>query len=565
VKKIKLNAGIRFSGLTVLALLLGLNLIGGKTLATIYQLTGDDQRISELSDYLSITDNQSEVIKPLQYDFVQPWLYSRADKSKIVADFELLKRAGFEGIILQNTVKATGGSSPDNPLKITRAYYNSNLLSYMTDQTRVYPSALDNIMDAAEEVGLKVYLGGVNNEEWWTISNHSNETWMTTNAEFANLVYDELYSLYHDREAFQGWYWWPEMFTNNYGLEKNWSDMVNITINHIDNHPQRFPFIIGAYTSSWLIADPVNVKSSWVQFMADTNLKDHDIFILQDKLARGNYPVETLVEYIKAFKAAADFKKNTADIEFNIITENFSDNETGIGPIERFKLQMLVSASLADNLYCFSYLHWYTPYNKDKLGSYIDESYDYEYRTFIGLLQGEEPEPDPAMFELTLTANQSDAGTVFGAGFYEAGSRVNIGAIPGPGYDFIGWIDSSGNIITDSTDTSFTMPEENITLTAIFIAEETEHVQQLGNQTTILLNRNLNTVTITAVDTNGNPIENLSTAVEDWRISLSHRLSNGTITGIKQSKNIYTISVINIHQNKETTIVEYLPQNFTIR
>ena len=69
-------------------------------------------------------------------------------------------------------------------------------------------------------------------------------------------------------------------------------------------------------------------------------------------------------------------------------------------------------------------------------------------------------------YTLTARSNNSNAGSVSGAGGYTYGSRVTIQAKPHPGYDFIGWYCNNTLISVTSTHT-FVM-ETDITLIAVF-------------------------------------------------------------------------------------------------
>ncbi len=70
---------------------------------------------------------------------------------------------------------------------------------------------------------------------------------------------------------------------------------------------------------------------------------------------------------------------------------------------------------------------------------------------------------------LTLNANPQNGGFVTGAGSFNYGENVNISADPNEGWGFENWTDIDGNIISDQESYSFSMPAENITLTANFI------------------------------------------------------------------------------------------------
>jgi len=92
-------------------------------------------------------------------------------------------------------------------------------------------------------------------------------------------------------------------------------------------------------------------------------------------------------------------------------------------------------------------------------------SYFKEYGFSVRCMKDEIP---PTTYQLTLEAVPSDAGTVSGVGQYPAGEDVNISASANPGWEFVNWTDDNG-IISELASFTYTMPAQDITLTANFI------------------------------------------------------------------------------------------------
>ena len=77
---------------------------------------------------------------------------------------------------------------------------------------------------------------------------------------------------------------------------------------------------------------------------------------------------------------------------------------------------------------------------------------------------------------LTLIADPEAGGTLTGDGEYREGEEVMISALPNPFYRFAGWESPAGSFENaDDAATVFTMPDEDITVTAVF---ETEPQQE---------------------------------------------------------------------------------------
>ena len=55
-----------------------------------------------------------------------------------------------------------------------------------------------------------------------------------------------------------------------------------------------------------------------------------------------------------------------------------------------------------------------------------------------------------------------------------AGTAINLVATPSSGYAFYGWVNASGEVVSESENYVFTMPSSSITLTATFYADNTD-------------------------------------------------------------------------------------------
>ena len=73
-------------------------------------------------------------------------------------------------------------------------------------------------------------------------------------------------------------------------------------------------------------------------------------------------------------------------------------------------------------------------------------------------------------YTLTLIANPEEGGEVTGAGEYEEGDEVLVNAIPNEGWVFVNWTDPDDNLVSEDPENLITMPGEDLTLIANFVA-----------------------------------------------------------------------------------------------
>ncbi len=93
---------------------------------------------------------------------------------------------------------------------------------------------------------------------------------------------------------------------------------------------------------------------------------------------------------------------------------------------------------------------------------------DYEFNEGYPFLTGQ---AETEYFELVLEVSQG-AGTVTGAGIYEAGQQVNISASPADNYIFLGWTGDTDHLDDeDNSQTFVIMPDFDITISAGFQLE----------------------------------------------------------------------------------------------
>lgn len=79
-----------------------------------------------------------------------------------------------------------------------------------------------------------------------------------------------------------------------------------------------------------------------------------------------------------------------------------------------------------------------------------------------------------AFYELTLMADPEDAGVLSGEGSFEEGDEIELEAVANVGYEFVHWMDAEGGTVSEEPSFVFTMPAEDITLTAVFEESSTD-------------------------------------------------------------------------------------------
>ncbi len=103
-----------------------------------------------------------------------------------------------------------------------------------------------------------------------------------------------------------------------------------------------------------------------------------------------------------------------------------------------------------------------------------------------------EPGPSGNVPMLTLIADPADGGTVSGAGWYEAGTKVTLRAYNKQNYVFDKWINANGETVSTASQFQYTKLAVTETLTACFRfspgspAEPTEIAQQIYHQLTLV-------------------------------------------------------------------------------
>lgn len=83
-------------------------------------------------------------------------------------------------------------------------------------------------------------------------------------------------------------------------------------------------------------------------------------------------------------------------------------------------------------------------------------------------------------YTLTLMASPEGSGIVTGGGSYPAGASVEISAISNDGFNFINWTNEEGDVISTDSIFTYTMPENEVALTANF--EEESGISSINNQ-----------------------------------------------------------------------------------
>jgi len=292
-----------------------------------------------------------QVLTPLPIvtgDFLQGWQFADYTQAAISAHFNELSQAGIRYIILTESARKVGTINeayfPPSPAVGISNTYGNNLIEYM--------------LTAAQATGIKVFLGLFYEGDWWTHCwQMGSKTWYTTQANYSNLIAQELYSLYKSRfpETFYGWYFSFEYFNNMSGHEANFAEFVNINRDFLWNLDPSMPFSMSPFFAS----DHKNVadtKAELLKFFEHTNFRDGDIYAAQDCVGVGRANLTQAADYARVIKEARDEKQPGLRLWAN--NENFNTGNQPV-PINQLVAQMNATAPYVEAHITFSYTHHY--------------------------------------------------------------------------------------------------------------------------------------------------------------------------------------------------------------
>lgn len=351
---------------------------------SIRVMIDEQQRTEELIAFRD--DRTSSSNLEMKYDFIQAYYYTGMSKPEILRDLKYLQRAGYEGLVFQISATTRGGTSLDDPMYIKDIWYESELNDYINEDTDIYHGVLDNVFSAAEELGMKVYIGTIENPEWWRSIDvvRENAYWRNQSSAFINELLLELHTRYGSSDAFAGFYYTYEMYSNNIGMRDAFTELLSNFVDGVHSIDSNIPILAGSYISWFIVEDPIDTYENFSYIIQNVNFKDGDIFLVQDGLGAAEYPVLRVYEYLNSFKSAIE--SSPVDLQFGLIMENFGNTKNATATNARFHEQIKSGLLLEpDILFTFSYTHYYNMFKRGRDDQFISRDYDIAYRRFIDL------------------------------------------------------------------------------------------------------------------------------------------------------------------------------------
>ena len=315
---------------------------------------------SETSSEESEDEGNQPIVRPTDYptlcgNFMQPGAFKGYSADKLRSHLQTMYDVGIDILILQWSFENVGG-------EVTTAYYESSFDDSQKASSfdESGKNLLGNILKAAEEVGVKVFVGLNNNDEWWQ-KGVSDKAWLTTQAEIgvegAKQIYDTYKELYPN--AFYGWYFVFEFYNMNVPQVylENAAYLLNGFRDELTKLDDSMPMMLSPFISS---SGPNAEKTGemWKTIFSMTNFIEGDIFCCQDSVGAGHITIDQLDGYYKAIKEAVDTKEG---LHFWANNEDFNQAVWGTAPLDRFVKQMEISHPYVEAHITFAYSHYQHP------------------------------------------------------------------------------------------------------------------------------------------------------------------------------------------------------------
>lgn len=322
--------------------------------------SGAESSIPEISTESSGDTSDSPSTRPEGYPtlcggFMQPNAFKNYTEAQLVSHLQTMYEVGIDTVILQWSFTTEDGFVKD-------AYFESSF-----DKSLYSPSfdksgerLVENLLSAAEKVGVKVFIGLNDNAQWWQKS-VSDRAWLAQQAELGINGAAQIYAKYKQKypNALHGWYFVFEFY--NMPATKSDTDNAAYLLNSFREPlyklDKNMPMMLSPFISS-AGASPEMTESLWKAVFAGTDFKNGDIFCCQDSVGAGHITMSQLEPYYAAIKNAVDSEKG---LLFWANNEDFTQADWTTAPLDRFIDQLKITDKYVSAHITFAYSHYQHP------------------------------------------------------------------------------------------------------------------------------------------------------------------------------------------------------------
>lgn len=300
------------------------------------------------------------IVRPTDYptlcgNFMQPGAFKNYSAQQMKSHLQTMYDVGIDILILQWSFENTSDG-------VTSVYYDASFES--ADKSSLYNESgknlLGNILAAAEEVGVKVFVGLNNNDEWWEKA-VSDRSWLADQADLGIKGAKQIYDTYKEQypNALYGWYFVFEMYNTatTQTMMENAAFLLNGFCDGLTEIDGEMPMMLSPFLSAYG-TEPEVTGQQWKEIFAMTRFRDGDIFCCQDSVGAGYISIDQLEGYYREIKKAVDTKEG---LHFWANNEDFDLSNSSTAPLNRFLKQLQISSSYVEAHVTFAYSHYQHP------------------------------------------------------------------------------------------------------------------------------------------------------------------------------------------------------------
>lgn len=287
--------------------------------------------------------------------FMQPGTFAKYTLKRMKEHLTYMREVGIDIIILQWSFENVGD-------KVSNVYYADSFDS--ADKHGTYNNSgknlVETLLQAAEELDMKVFLGINNNDEWWQKA-VNDKAWLTSQIEVGMEGAKQIYDAYKNKypNALHGWYFVFEYynFKANTTQVDNAAYLLNGFLDGLKELDDSMPLMLSPFVSSGN-STAAEAGDMWEKIFAKANFREGDIFCCQDSVGAGHISIDQLDDYYRELKKAVDKEKG---LHFWANNEDFTQSNWSTAPLNRFVRQMEIASKYVEEHVTFAYSHYQNP------------------------------------------------------------------------------------------------------------------------------------------------------------------------------------------------------------